>query len=455
MLSDTPLPTGASQGGVSPANIPPPARVQNWLVMAALVALCAIPYYRGCEHRSEPLGEDEIYWIGQTYYYHLAVETRDWSNPDWQLLPARENPALGKYIIGAGLQLDGLGVTNPDWLGVFFLVARDRTNGWGKGRDFAERQAVVDRMSPTVRDQAVKAGYFDCPMQFVTTARAVMAVFGMISVLGVYLLASFYTGRVAALLAALLFVLHPAVAEAYMETSVDILAVAFSLIVVIHFVLIERLAWRRCRRPGLCRALLCASGGVSLAFAVGSKLNAAVVGFLGVAMGLVWLASFLRCKSAETWESCKAMLALLAISLLVFVALNPVNYPDPVKGVWASYADQQRSLAVQNFVPTAAHGPQPLQTTGQRLGALAKLTALHPAVFALVMAAFFWDLFKNFRRGKPLPVIALWWMIAVLAVGLWLPFSRPRYALPVIVPGVILICIAAGGLAGRRRQNSG
>jgi hypothetical protein len=455
MLSETPPPSGASLGGVSPAKAPPPARGQNWLVMAALVALCAIPYYRGYEHRSEPLGEDEIYWIGQTYYYHLAFEKRDWSNPDWQLLPARENPALGKFVIGAGLQLNGLSVTNPDWLGVFFLIAKDRPNGWGKGRDFAERQAVVDRMSPAVRDQAVKADYFDCPMQFVTTARAVMAVFGMISVLGVYILASFYTGRVAALLAALLFVLHPAVAEAYMETSVDILAVAFSLAAVIHFVLIERVAWQRCRRPGLCRALLCASGGVSLAFAVGSKLNAAVVGFLGVAMGLAWLASFLRCQPAGSRESCKAMLAMLAISLLVFMALNPVNYPDPARGVWASYADQQRSLAVQNFVPTDVHGPQPLHTTGQRLLALAKMTALHPAVFALVMAAFFWDLFKNFRRGGPLPVIALWWIIAVLAVGLWLPFSRPRYVLPVVVPSVIMICIAAGGLAGRRRRNSG
>ena len=55
--------------------------------------------------------EDEIYWIGSSYYYQLAVVEGDASNPDWQLLPARENPVLGKSVIGLALQIAGHPVT--------------------------------------------------------------------------------------------------------------------------------------------------------------------------------------------------------------------------------------------------------------------------------------------------------------------------------------------------------
>jgi hypothetical protein len=430
---------------------PPPAAAAgrpDWLLYLALVTLCAIPFLRAYPHRTDPLGEDEIYWIGQTYYYHLAVEKMDWANPDWRLLPARENPVLGKYVIGAGLRLNGLGVTNSDWLGIFYIIAKDRPNAWGQGADFKDRVAVLDRMTPSVREPALKEGRFDSPAEITTTARAVMVAFGIIAALAVFVLASFYTGRAMAFLVALLFVLHPAVVEAYTAVGVDILAIAFSLIAVIHFVLIERRVWRRWSWPRLGCVLLCASGGISLAFAVGSKLNAAVVGFLGAAMALVWLGSCLRCQSAASRESLKAMLAVLVLALGLFVASNPEDYPNPVAGVWRTYADQQRSLNVQKTIPAVK---KPLRTAAERFRALAGLTALYPAVFALVAAAFVYELAAKLRPGRPLPVIALWWFIALLAVGLWLPFARPRYVLPVIAPSVILLGSAVGGCFGRKR----
>jgi hypothetical protein len=437
MFSNVP-PAPSPRNG--PAGNARPLRARDWLVVAALVVLCAIPYLRSYQHRNDPLGEDEIYWIGQTYYFHLAFEKLDWSNPDWHLLPARENPALGKFLLGSGLRLNGLSVTNPDWLGVFYLIAKDRPNAWGAGRDFQDRVAVVQRMTPAVRDLALRQGQFDCPIQFATTARAIMVLFGMVSVLAVYYLASLYAGRGMALVAALLFVLHPAVTEAYTEVSMDILAVAFSLLAVIHFVLIERRVWHGCRRPGLGRALVCAGGGLCLALAVGSKMNAVVAGLLGAVLGGIWLVEFLRTKAAGAGESFKAMLAVLVVALLLFAGLNPVDYPNPLAGVWHTYADQQRSLDVQKTIPAVR---KPLEGAAEHVRALAAMTAMYPALFALLAAAFFWELVKSPSRGG-LPVIGLWWVIAVLAVGLWLPFARPRYALPVIAPSVVLICTAWG-----------
>lgn len=419
------------------------ARIRKWLAPIAVIVLCCVPFFRSNSLRDRPLGEDEIYWIGQAYYFHLAFEEKDWSSPDWQLLPARENPVLGKYVIGLGLRLGGLSVTNVDWLGIFYLIARDRPNAWGDAQDHAERQAVVDRMDPAVRELALTRGEFDEPPAYAATARLVMVMFGVGSVLGVFILTSFYVDTVVAFLAAFLFALHPAVVAAYTEVGVDILATAFSLTAVICFVLIERNVWRQCARPRLCRALICGSGGLSLALAVGSKLNAAIVGFVGAIMCLCFTVSFLRRRSTESKDACVTMILLLLLSLVVFVGLNPASYPHPVRAIWAVYADQQKSLAVQEGIPTVQH---PLYSWSDRIEAVARLTAFHPALFALVAIAFLLQIRSIRKSPGPFPVIALWWLIALVAVTAWIPFPRPRYALPVIVPSVILVGCAVHGL---------
>ena len=48
------------------------------------------------------------------------------------------------------------------------------------------------------------------------------------------------------------------------------------------------------------------------------------------------------------------------------------------------------------------------------------------------------------------------WVIALVAVTAWLPFARPRYALPVITPSLILVAGAGDRLfAWLRRRKSG
>ncbi|MHC5540680.1 hypothetical protein ACYOEI_20875, partial [Singulisphaera rosea] len=82
---------------------------------------------------------DEVYWIGSAYYFDLAVLRGELDHPDWRLLPARENPPIGKYLIGAVLYAGGIRVETLDALGSYYLTFWD----WGKGEDRAKRQAVV------------------------------------------------------------------------------------------------------------------------------------------------------------------------------------------------------------------------------------------------------------------------------------------------------------------------
>ncbi len=95
------------------------------------------------------LQEDEIYWIGSAYYYHLAVIEHDAANADWQLLPARENPALGKYVIGAALHVFGRSIDTPDLLGSFYLVFAI-CPPWGTGDAYQKRQSVALASPPTL-----------------------------------------------------------------------------------------------------------------------------------------------------------------------------------------------------------------------------------------------------------------------------------------------------------------
>jgi hypothetical protein len=431
MLTDTkPQPDQSASSAAASRRV----SIQRWLMAMALIVLCCIPFFRSYEGRDRPVTLEEIYWIGQTYYYHLAFERMDWSHPDWQLLPARENPQLGRCVIGLGLQLNGLSITNVDWLGYYYHII---FKGWGHGREREQRQAVLDRMQPAARDRVVNQDRFEYPVAYATTARAVMLIFGVFAVLIVFVLTSLYNNSVIAFLAALMFSLHPAVVFAYTHVGVDILAIAFSLLTVVHFELIKRCVWRRCSRPGLCRALVCASGGLSLAFAVGSKLNAVVVGFLGEILCLFFAGAFLRRQSSESKDSCTAMLVLLVISLLVFGGSNPVHYLNPVTGLWAGYADQQRNLDIQQEVLPGA-----LKTWNERFSAVATITAFHRVVFVLVVGAFLLGVVETWMAGKPPSIIALWWLLAMVAVTTWLPFARPLYVLPVIAPSLILICSA-------------
>ncbi|HXI70475.1 MAG TPA: phospholipid carrier-dependent glycosyltransferase [Verrucomicrobiae bacterium] len=421
---------------INPAN-----PVRKWLLPVALIILCCVPFLRSYEMRDRALKEDEVYWIGQAYYFHLAIEERDWSNPDWQLLPARENPVLGKYVIGQGLRVNGLSVTNVDWLGVFFIVAKDRPNAWGDAKDRQERQAVLDRMDPATRELALGPGQFKQPPEYATTARLIMLVFGIVSILAVFALARLYTNAVVAFLAALIFSLHPAVVAAYTEVGVDILATAFSLLAMICFVLIERNLWRQSGHPRPWRALICVGGGLSLAFAVGSKLNAAAVGFVGAILTLWFAASYLGRRNRDAGESCIVMIGLLAISLAVFVGSSPANYPNPAKGIWALYADNQRGLEIQKSIPALQH---PLRSWGEHQAAVANLTAFHPAIFGLIVVAFLFYMVQARKAGKAFPLIPVWWLVAIVCVTAWIPFARPRYVLPVVAPSVILVCCAGG-----------
>jgi len=92
-------------------------------------------------------------------------------------------------------------------------------------------------------------------------------------------------------------------------------------------------------------------------------MNAVVVGFLGALLCLYFIVKFLRHHAPEAKDSAATMLCLLIFPWRCS-SDEPGNYPNPVKGVWSAYADQQRSLEVQKGIPAKRH---PLRSASERI----------------------------------------------------------------------------------------
>lgn len=440
--------------------------------------------------------EDEIYWIGSSYYYQLAVVQGDASNPDWQLLPARENPVLGKYVFGFALQLSGHPVTTPDLLGSFYLIFADIPGAWGNDEAFEKRFAVATRVNPGMRD-SIRRGQA-LPLddsQLIITRRSTLF-FGMLAAIGIAVLGQQCDWKAGGLLAGILFSLHPIVIESYSLAMIDIIAIAFSIWFMAGIMYILRLSANttvRCnheaavRNPSnangkrsprkdtdgpapakptyllinrhwLQRASVTLFAAIMLAFACGSKMNSLVVAVTASACGVWYVLKLLQqrfdhdnppesdktpqadiiqplAESGPTVSTQVTMLLLVAIiAVFVFIGSNPTLYGDPIDGVMALSYEHALTADIQEVMLGGR-----LNSVSERLQALAALVCGGPIAFTflfLLVAGSAYECIRNRSMGI---VVVLWWCIALLLLIMWMPFSWERYTLPIIPPTMLVL----------------
>lgn len=375
---------------------------------------------------------DEIYWVGSVYYYDLVMIERLPLHPDWQLLPSRENPPVGKYLIGAALMLQGDRITNLDPLASFFLHYAELPGAWGRGSSVAKRQAVVDRMSKESRNARERSEYQPLSDRMLRSGRWLMLVMGLLATAGVMVLGWQIAGPATSTLAGLLFALHPITFMTAVRISVDLIALAFSIAAILALSLLlnaHTCGHEDSRRRELGLPVML---GVCLALACGAKMNATVVLITTL---IVWMV--LLVLPGRRWKRLALVVSgALAISAVVFVVINPALYPDPMNGLIALIRENAISAGIQaEFIGDG------LTSLSDRFRALSVLVCgrrlwLGAALLLLVAM----QTVRGLWRGDlALLVVCLWWWVAVLAVGLWLPFAWPRYALPLLPPTALLI----------------
>lgn len=375
---------------------------------------------------------DEVYWIGSSYYADLAFSQRDFSSADWSLLPARENPPVAKYVIGLALSTAGQPVTSLDILGVFYGYFARQPGGWGNELEQVKRAAVLARLNPEMRAALAAGATVGLDNRVLSAARMGMLVCAAGCSLAVFVLGSRLMRRSLALIASQVILLHPLAIEAYNYAMADAPALLFAVLaggaVVVWAGRVaqpaESLAW------GWTLA-----AGVGAGWACATKMNSLVIlGQAGlVAGGLIGVA-WVRRDYPQIKRIGFGFALLGAAALAVFVGVNPAIWRDPVAGLLAPYVEQKLSAELQAQFLGGFLGS--FGERAEAVGALSGLGVSGLAVFTLLALA---GLGRRDWRGK---AVACWWLVAVGAVTLWLPFARGRYVLPLVVPAVLLAGLA-------------
>ena len=434
------------------------SRAGRGALLAAWLA-CTAANVAVFAHAEPAIDTDEIYWLGQTYYYHLAFDARAWRHPDWTLIPARENPPAAKYVLGAGVALQGFPIASLDLLGSFYAYYEANL---GRHPGFPARLAAQDsvqaRMMPGLRKLVSESKQMYIGPELLRAGRRVAIACGVLTSLLVFLLGMSIAGAATGLLASQLFLLHPGVIAAYRHAMSD--APAFLLgtgAVLGTWMLVSRFATRhpdaeRSEAEGSAVAvplLLAVLAGLLIGLAVAAKLNWVIAAFL---FGAVW--AFLAARAWRSGDRPRAVRALgigavgLVTSVVVFVAINPSIVFDPVGELMTPVRELGLAARIQAAVLA---NPPFLATLGARLAALTSLVFWTPWAFLLAFAAIAVACVKAPRPG--IWFVAAWWLIAFVAVSAWIPFEWARYALPVTIPSALLaahaVVVAMSVLIGR------
>jgi hypothetical protein len=423
--------------------------------VAWAVLLLAVMFARTRQYvlRPESGAPDEPFWVGSAYYFDLLARG-DIHHPDWRLLPARDHPPVGKYLFGLALRITGRRIQSVDLMACWMLPYQSFVSRGGDAVDFERRQAVIRRMSPQVRSEYLAGRYHPLNLTDLRACRGLSLGLGFLTAMGIVAIGRRCGSLGAGRLAALLFVLHPVAVGCYHLILLDIIALAFSTLAVLVLIAMMEGLWDPVAAPpgGFRLLALGILEGLLLALACGSKMNALVVVVLAAVVAMALLVQAAR-HGGGRWLTAALALGLgFAVGAIVFVAINPALYPDVLGGLYALFDEPARTERIQaSFLPGHAATP------AAKLRTLAGLLAGGEAGLLVMTLIAAWRTAAAARRPGPWMIVALWWWIALGAVGAWIPFPWERYALPVVPPAALLVADALAAIgrdAGRLRRRA-
>ncbi|MGE3910680.1 MAG: hypothetical protein AB7K36_15060 [Chloroflexota bacterium] len=269
------------------------------LLVALLILTLAVLHW---QKNDQDFSVDESRWISTSRYFWITVLDGDVFGPDWQPnYLVLTHPPVARYIIGAGLWLQGW---TPEMLNGRYDTDRSR--------DFNRRQGNI----PT--------------RELLDAARRVVYVFAVASTLLLYpicrqlggLLAGPIAGAVAGTTAILLALANPLLATLWTRALAESVLAFFTLLALLLAMRVA--AWAAGVRTPFAWPL---GLGLSLGLAAATKLSG-VLGGAGLALFVV-LQYAMRCWQDRRWPGFGPWLDAGMITVLVFVLVNPLLYPNP------------------------------------------------------------------------------------------------------------------------------
>jgi Dolichyl-phosphate-mannose-protein mannosyltransferase len=382
------------------------------------------------------LDHDEIYWIGSSYYYDLAFVQREWSHPAWKLLPARENPPVAKYLIGFGLATAGHHITTIDNLSYFYL-------GWlgwennptanDMGADAQKRVRVLEAATPGFRQRVLENRRAPLTRPVVQVARNTIMLCTVAASLLLFLLGIKGGDWLGGLLASQLLLLHPAVVSACNHAMADAVALMFS-----NAAALAAFCWfsrfSRSSQLGFKAGLPYSfTTGLLLALACGSKMNSLVMVILtGVLVAIVAVEKWFNRARTEAIKAAVHGVIILLVAITVFVAINPAIIQDLPGGLAATVLEHRRTSSIQMDLNDTRLFDLPA-----KVAAVISLSFYNWIGLGVIIAIVGWNAACRWYENS-VRFAVCWLLVAFICVTLWIPFTWPRYIIPLLPPTVWL-----------------
>ncbi len=275
-----------------------------------------------------PGGEiDEANWLYSTYYYDLFFVRHDWTNRDWQRLPAFDQPPVAKYIFGAALHLFHHKLVESP-AGIDYWFSSTLSAYQIQPMERLERRTQLPRPSELYRYlvslfSASRSG--EAPTQLVEDdyrlGRKMVVAFSLFSTLLLVAAARAVTRNAfAALLAGVLFLNNGVTVPALRIVFCDSFCSFFSLAALLSLtaLLVQLRKPGASRRPALMwSALVGASVGLGLA-----------TKFINMYAALAVALAFTLTRGARA-ARLRSLAVVFIVGAVLFVAVNPYLWEDP------------------------------------------------------------------------------------------------------------------------------
>ena len=292
---------------------------------------------------------DESHWMSSSdFYFQKFFVEQDWDYNTWRDDRfgqwSTSNPVIGKYLIGASLHL--FGPRSHNGQRAYYTKRRPEYN-YTESFEWNVDQGSIP------------------PLEEIVAARWVIVWMTIFSSVLLFLLARDLTGHWSVgVVAALLFMLDPLVMYSGLRAMIDMPALFFSLAAFCFALRMYNRIYEGARRSAFFWSLAL---GVACALAIGSKLNALLVGVVCAAWGvlnLFWLYSESYTSSAPPsqsdktdlrglsdqlreykspfWTTLTSGVVVIVLVFVLFVALNPFLYVDTLQNMKHMYEFGQR-----------------------------------------------------------------------------------------------------------------
>lgn len=392
---------------------------------------------------------DEVYRLKKAESFKQVFIDRDFSNPALYGNLAIEDPPVCGYIFGAALYYCGFSLKELSGI-------RNKYNEADPGN------WTVENYGFKINDRRL------------LIVRSIVALFGFLAAVMLYLLARRISGILGGISAALYLSFHPIMAaySGAVALSDTILMFFWLLSMLLTIYCVASLNQRKIVKVGIFWALAVCS----IALAIGTKLNAVLcLAAFVISMTIVFL-------KERDFHSKKLALIFLAVGVMaataIFISLYPYLWKNPFSslqnimriahGTVISTANSQfhsslptlfskiRSIYDVLFwqIPALGYWREPLNPP---LGARFIITwdMLFLLLGFSLFLVKFWVSVKNEAAITSQQLICLWCLITFAGITLWIPIRWGRYYLPLLPPISLMIGYAAAFLArfARRTEN--